>query len=113
VELLDRIRVALRTGVVTSRYPLAPPLLEPSIRGLPVVDDAACEGDGVCVDVCPTRALTVSPSEWIVDAGRCVMCGACERACPAGAITLGDNVTLATRSRDGLLHRTQRTAGGR
>jgi formate hydrogenlyase subunit 6 len=112
MDLLGRIRVALRTGVVTSAAP-RPPVLEPAIRGLPQLDPARCEGDAACVDACPTGALTLSPSEWIVDAGRCVMCGACERACPSGAIRLGDEVLLATRSSEGLVHRSQRLGGPR
>ena len=101
--MLDRLLRGWRTGVVTSRYPDAPPVLEPAIRGLPEVDPERCTRERACEAVCPTRAIEVGAA-WIVDSGRCVMCGACERACPVGAIQLGDAVTLAAVTPDGLLH---------
>ena len=102
--MLDRLLRGWRTGVVTSRYPAEPPLLEPAVRGLPEVDPARCTQEEACVAACPTRAIRVEAAAWTVDAGRCVMCGACALACPTGAIRLGRAVTLAATAPGGLLH---------
>ncbi len=114
MDWLERILRPLRTGIVTSHYPGAPPLLAPALRGLPVVDPERCSLEGACVDACPTAAIVVAgdgaasmpdPS-WTLDAGRCVFCGACQTACPTGAIELGDRVELAARQRAALIVRT-------
>jgi formate hydrogenlyase subunit 6/NADH:ubiquinone oxidoreductase subunit I len=107
MDLFDRLRLALRAGVVTSRYPAELPLLQAAVRGLPEVDPDRCQRDGACVAACPTGAIELSASFWAVDAGRCVMCGVCERACPSEAIRLGSHVTLAARTPEGLVHRTE------
>jgi hydrogenase-4 component H len=104
MDLFGRLLRPWRTGVVTSRYPDQPPLLEPGVRGLPEVDPDRCTRDAACVSVCPTAALRVEAASWTVDAGRCVFCGACQRACPEAAITLGRQVTLAATAPSGLLH---------
>jgi formate hydrogenlyase subunit 6/NADH:ubiquinone oxidoreductase subunit I len=106
VSILDRLVRPLRTGVVTSRYPAEPPLLQDATRQLPVVDRARCTSDGACVEVCPTAAIRLGQSAWQVDAGRCVFCGACARACPEGAIAMRGGVTLAATSPAGLVHTT-------
>jgi len=104
MDLIGRLLRPWRTGVVTSRYPVEAPLLEPAIRGLPEVDPGRCTRDGACVSACPTAALLLDAGTWTVDAGRCVFCGACERACPEDAIALGRQVTLAAGTPAGLLH---------
>ncbi len=40
-----------------------------------------------CVDVCPTKALTVEDNEIVVDKTICLGCGACSVACPTLALT--------------------------
>ena len=106
MSIVDRLLRPLRTGIVTSRYPAEPPLLQPATRQLPLLDVARCTRDGACVAACPTAAITLTADAWIVDAGRCVFCGACARACPADAIRLAGGITLAASSPAGLLHAT-------
>jgi len=106
VSILDRLLRPLRTGIVTSRYPAEPPLLQPATRQLPLLDARRCTRDGACVPACPTAAITLAADAWIVDAGRCVFCGACARACPEDAIRLDGGVTLASSSLAGLAHAT-------
>ena len=104
MDLIGRLLRPWRTGVVTSRYPAEPPLLEPAVRGLPELDASRCTSDAACVTVCPTGAIRLAAASWTIDAGRCVFCGACERACPETAISLGRQVTLAATTPTGLLH---------
>jgi hydrogenase-4 component H len=113
VSLLDRLIRPIRTGIVTSRYPTAPPRLEPATRQLPMLDASRCTREASCVAVCPTGAITLAVDAWVVDAGRCVFCGACARACPTDAIRLDGGVTLAATTPDGLLHVTPLAVLGR
>jgi len=98
-DVLDRILRPLRRGPVTSRYPDRPPDLPPAARGLPVLDDARCDGSAACVTSCPTGAISLSGSIWSLDAGACIFCGACARACPRDAIRLSDQIELAVVDR--------------
>jgi formate hydrogenlyase subunit 6/NADH:ubiquinone oxidoreductase subunit I len=110
-DLVDRLLRPLGQGPATARHPTVPPDLAPAARGLPVLDPARCEGSGACVDVCPTRAISVTPASWRLDLGRCVFCGACADACPVGAITLAGRVELAARQREAIVVET--AVGGR
>ena len=107
MDWLERILRPLRTGVVTSHYPGAPPVLAQAVRGLPVVDPERCSQERACVDACPTAAIVVASGDaapsWTLDAGRCVFCAACQAACPTGAIELGDRIELAARQRTSLV----------
>jgi NAD-dependent dihydropyrimidine dehydrogenase PreA subunit len=57
----------------------------------PKINRDICDGEGTCVDVCPTdpnvfelqdgKAVAVHPEA-------CIECGVCEAECPTGAITL-------------------------
>lgn len=107
VSILDRLLRPLATGVVTSRYPVERPLLQPATRQLPAVAAERCTRDASCVTACPTGAISVAADAWTLDAGRCVFCGACARACPADAIRLDGGVTLAAISPAGLIHVTR------
>ena len=98
-DVLTRILTPLRRPRLSSRYPAAPPLLAPGVRGLPEVDPERCEREATCVAVCPTGAIALGEIDWSVDAGRCVFCAACAQACPTGAIALGPRVELAARER--------------
>ena len=48
-----------------------------------------CVACGVCVKVCPMRAVAVHKGLYsVVDESRCVGCGKCAKACPADVITI-------------------------
>jgi Ni,Fe-hydrogenase III small subunit/NAD-dependent dihydropyrimidine dehydrogenase PreA subunit len=73
-------------------------------RGKPVLDSSLCpEGCAICVEVCPTAAISTNP--LTIDLGACVFCPVCVEACPEGAITYTNNYKMAATSRDGLLLR--------
>ncbi len=102
-DVFDRLLRPLRSPRVTSRYPDAGPDLPPAARGLPELDAVRCDGSAACVSVCPTGAIVLSDSIWLLDAGACIFCGACARACPRDAIRLGPLIELAARDPADLL----------
>lgn len=48
--------------------------------------DDWCMLCGRCVRACPSRALTETPNEIVVDQSKCVFCGYCGAVCPEFAI---------------------------
>jgi len=50
------------------------------------VDEAHCTGCGLCVDVCPTGAISVVNGVAQVEQSLCQECDACLSACPNGAL---------------------------
>jgi len=51
------------------------------------VDEEKYHGCGICVNICPTGALTVNDIA-VIKAQRCTGCGACVTVCPFEAISL-------------------------
>ena|SRR5579875_1538474 len=98
--MLTWIVRGLRTGVVTSPYPRRAEL--PPLRTVPKVDTAALTVDDclALATVCPTRAMTCSPSPdgcaFILDYGACISCGLCAEALP-GAVSMSSDYELAVR----------------
>ncbi|HAM16421.1 MAG TPA: ferredoxin [Eggerthellaceae bacterium] len=50
------------------------------------IDTGECIACGVCVDACPSGALSVE-DVCVVDADACVDCGSCVGECPVEAIS--------------------------
>jgi len=75
-------------------------------RGKPVIGSAACaEGCQACVQVCPSRAITLDAAAADpvrIDLGRCVLCGDCEPVCPSARISFSNDVKLCSTSREAL-----------
>jgi NAD-dependent dihydropyrimidine dehydrogenase PreA subunit len=50
------------------------------------VDEDLCTGCGMCLDVCPQRAVSLVERRVVIDATRCTSCGRCADACVSEAI---------------------------
>lgn len=61
------------------------------------VDEARCNGCGLCADACPMRSVHLEPRDGGADARgvarvsvhTCILCGVCEQTCPRRAIRYG------------------------
>jgi ferredoxin len=54
-------------------------------------DESKCTSCGACLAVCPTEALEVDRTTWLVrfDPQKCIGCEACIPACPPRAMEIG------------------------
>jgi len=52
------------------------------------IDEALCIGCAICVNVCPTGAITMDDGIARVDTAKCTGCGDCVSRCPRQAIRL-------------------------
>jgi Ni,Fe-hydrogenase III small subunit/formate hydrogenlyase subunit 6/NADH:ubiquinone oxidoreductase subunit I len=91
---------ALRTGVVTTRYPAEPSLPPDRFRGQPILRP----GSGLpSPAVCPVGALSehidAGGRHLALDLARCVFCGRCAEDPWAGAVAMGRDFELAARCR--------------
>jgi NAD-dependent dihydropyrimidine dehydrogenase PreA subunit len=50
------------------------------------VDEAKCTGCEVCVNVCPTEAISMVNDKARIDGEKCIDCGRCVQVCPQEAI---------------------------
>lgn len=52
-----------------------------------VVDPSKCIADNLCVNQCPTGAISVdAEGKAVIDADACIACGICAAVCPVNAI---------------------------
>ena len=105
--MLSILRRRLATGHATSRYPEVAEAPPPAFRGMPVLNDAACLGDGACAAICPTDAIRVCTTTdgwtWRLDRAACTACGLCMEACPYAALGVSPAFELASRTRADLV----------
>ncbi|HIQ02950.1 MAG TPA: 4Fe-4S dicluster domain-containing protein [Desulfurococcales archaeon] len=107
LKVFKIIRIALKTGTVTCRYPYTKPLVTSEFRGRILIDPNKCRGCGLCSRVCPTKALTFTIERGgrrvlSYFAGQCIFCGLCIEACRFNAISFTQDFELATNSLDDL-----------
>jgi len=66
-------------------------------RPIPLIDPHLCDGCGLCVHACPTRALTLLEGKAIVaNPLACEYSGLCEAVCPTQAITRPFEIVVAS-----------------
>jgi Ni,Fe-hydrogenase III small subunit len=91
---------ALRTGVVTTRYPATPSVPPGRFRGAPVLHAGSHLPPPA---VCPTGALSERVDHdgrhVALDLARCIFCGRCAEDPWADAIAMGRDFELASRTR--------------
>lgn len=63
-----------------------------------VADKTLCGGCGVCVDACPTEAITLINDVALVDADRCDGCAECVEVCPNQALAWIPESVLETNA---------------
>jgi Fe-S-cluster-containing hydrogenase component 2 len=54
------------------------------------VDKEKCTGCGICVNACPTGAISMVSGKAQIDQDECINCGDCVQACPLNAIYADD-----------------------
>jgi Ni,Fe-hydrogenase III small subunit/formate hydrogenlyase subunit 6/NADH:ubiquinone oxidoreductase subunit I len=103
--MFDIIRQSLKTGVVTSRYPDAPPPVSARARGRPEIDWANWKDARPAAAVCPTGAISFEDAGGgraaRLDLGKCIFCGLCAEAAPE--IRMTHVCECAARRRDDLV----------
>ncbi|MCK6539172.1 MAG: 4Fe-4S binding protein [Anaerolineales bacterium] len=63
---------------------------------IPLIDPRSCNGCGLCMRACPTRALMLRDGKAVVtDPLACEYSGLCEAVCPTGAITRPFEIVIA------------------
>ena len=94
---------ALKTGVVTTRYPATPSMPPERFRGAPVLRPGSALPPP---EVCPAGALAerrdAGGRHVALDLARCVFCGRCAEEPWTDAITMGRDFELAARCRGDL-----------
>ncbi len=56
-----------------------------------IVDKSKCIADGLCVEACPTGAISVdADGKAVIDPNKCIACAICVSVCPVNAIFTPD-----------------------
>jgi Ni,Fe-hydrogenase III small subunit/formate hydrogenlyase subunit 6/NADH:ubiquinone oxidoreductase subunit I len=91
---------ALRTGVVTTRYPAMPSVPPDRFRGAPVLHPGRrLPPPAVCPAGALSERLDAEGRHVALDLARCVFCGRCAEDPWADAVTIGRDFELAARAR--------------
>ncbi len=57
------------------------------VQNMFIVDKDACIGCTICVQKCPTGAISMKDGKAVIDQEKCIQCGICETQCPVKAIS--------------------------
>jgi Ni,Fe-hydrogenase III small subunit/formate hydrogenlyase subunit 6/NADH:ubiquinone oxidoreductase subunit I len=97
------LQKTLRTGIVTTDYPVSEAKLPGHFRGKPSFDFERWQDARPAAEVCPTEAISFRDDGdtriVTVDYGRCIFCG----LCAGEAVRITQEFELATRSRNRLV----------
>lgn len=53
-----------------------------------IIDTAQCTGCGICVEICPYRAIVLQDGRAVTVLDDCFLCGHCQAVCPVNAVQL-------------------------
>ena len=102
--MFETLRLSLKTGVVTTRYPQTPPEISSRARGRPEIDWANWKDARPAAAICPTGAIEFHDNDTTrsaaLDLGKCIFCGLCADLDPA--IRMTNQCELAARRRASL-----------
>ncbi len=56
----------------------------------PVVERDSCKGCGVCAEICPPKAISLSDMGVRIDYKKCIRCYCCQEICPEGAVQINE-----------------------
>ncbi len=57
-----------------------------ALRSVPALKKNECVGCGVCRDICPVKAITITKGKAVIDRKKCIRCFCCQEFCPKGAM---------------------------
>ncbi|MDD5615733.1 MAG: 4Fe-4S binding protein [Candidatus Methanoperedens sp.] len=105
--MFDILIKTLRTGRVTSKYPIRQDIAPEGFRGKPELLPDKCTFCGECARVCPPGVIWLTKEKGeeklTLSFCGCIFCGMCEEVCPGGAIRLSQEYELASKTKDDLL----------
>ena len=70
------------------RRAVAPCCLAERTKRMPhAIDPALCASCGVCMETCPSEAISEGTDSYVIDAELCTDCASCASECPSEAIS--------------------------
>jgi Ni,Fe-hydrogenase III small subunit/Pyruvate/2-oxoacid:ferredoxin oxidoreductase delta subunit len=102
--MFDVLPVRWQQKKRTIAFPQSEPTLPDRFLGRPAINQSLCAADcRLCVEACPTDAISRESNKLSLDMGRCLFCGDCAQVCPGKAIRHTADYRLATRNRKDLV----------
>lgn len=105
--MFDILKMTIKTGVVTTKYPEQEDHVSEGFRGKPQFIPEKCTLCGACAETCPSGALSLEISGLekilILSYCDCIFCGRCEEVCPHQAIKLTREFEMASKTKDDLV----------
>jgi Ni,Fe-hydrogenase III small subunit/formate hydrogenlyase subunit 6/NADH:ubiquinone oxidoreductase subunit I len=89
--MFEILRKSLKTGIITSDYPISAPGVSPRVRGKPEIDWPNWSDARPASAVCPTGAISYDDKDnqrvTTLDLSKCIFCGLCAEVDKAIRIT--------------------------
>ncbi len=61
-------------------------ILSAMLRSSPRLEGDSCVGCGVCMSVCPAKAIVIKNKKALINRKNCIRCFCCQEFCPKGAM---------------------------